>query len=346
MAAAGLLDLAKPMRDTEYYLSEGSMAVILVEQTLFKVHRSVLVKDNSSFGGMFSLDEVSSDSGELPEGDSDEHPIRLQGDTTDEFRALLWSLYALPAELTAAVTTEEDVLRFINLARITHKYQFASTEHWAIQTLLSYSRSPNAGTTHLLELTEVASLCENQELLADCLAKWKRLLGEGRDVALAIEIGEKLGMKRLTGLAYHAMMLLGRDHWESEHQLTRAQRIRLLSGHYELLREAEALPNQPPALTHDPMCTQPRRCGNAWAALWRVINTGFSGQVIKLQSADFPGRVMLAESVLRALVDGDMPREGMMDDMYESCCEHALKSTQRRVKEVQRDLSSYFSDVE
>lgn len=31
----------------------------------------------------------------LAEGESDDNPIRLQGDTADEFRALLWSLYAL-----------------------------------------------------------------------------------------------------------------------------------------------------------------------------------------------------------------------------------------------------------
>jgi hypothetical protein len=29
------------------------------------------------------------------EGDSDEHPIRLQGDTVEDFRALMWALYAL-----------------------------------------------------------------------------------------------------------------------------------------------------------------------------------------------------------------------------------------------------------
>lgn len=30
-----------------------------------------------------------------PEGESDDNPIRLQGDTADEFRSLLWALYAL-----------------------------------------------------------------------------------------------------------------------------------------------------------------------------------------------------------------------------------------------------------
>ena len=29
------------------------------------------------------------------DGSSDQHPIHLQGDTVDEFRALLWSFYAL-----------------------------------------------------------------------------------------------------------------------------------------------------------------------------------------------------------------------------------------------------------
>lgn len=29
------------------------------------------------------------------EGDKDDNPIILHGDTPDEFRALLWSLYAL-----------------------------------------------------------------------------------------------------------------------------------------------------------------------------------------------------------------------------------------------------------
>lgn len=30
-----------------------------------------------------------------PEGESDNNPIRLQGDLADDFRALLWALYAL-----------------------------------------------------------------------------------------------------------------------------------------------------------------------------------------------------------------------------------------------------------
>ena len=50
---------------------------------------------------MFSLDldlrshTSSNDASAGPEGESDDNPIRLQGDTADEFRSLLWALYAL-----------------------------------------------------------------------------------------------------------------------------------------------------------------------------------------------------------------------------------------------------------
>lgn len=65
----------------------------------------MLTKDKSTFDTMFSLDmhlEDPEKSGGAVgavqlqrEGDSDSNPIYLHGDTTDEFRALLWSLYAL-----------------------------------------------------------------------------------------------------------------------------------------------------------------------------------------------------------------------------------------------------------
>jgi hypothetical protein len=58
-------------------------------------------KDKSTFDSMFSLDldlrshTSSQDMSVGPEGESDDNPIRLQGDTADEFRALLWALYSM-----------------------------------------------------------------------------------------------------------------------------------------------------------------------------------------------------------------------------------------------------------
>ena len=53
------------------------------------------------------------------EGESDDNPIRLQGDTADEFRALLWALYALyvPRSLVLAGNLLICVLRVYQTSR-------------------------------------------------------------------------------------------------------------------------------------------------------------------------------------------------------------------------------------
>lgn len=113
------LSIPIPTRDPSYYYSDGN-TVLLVENILFKVtlflslrrfsqtnhapmtqvHRSALTKEKSTFESMFSLDSdlrssTNSNVTVGPEGESDDNPIRLQGDTADEFRSLLWALYAL-----------------------------------------------------------------------------------------------------------------------------------------------------------------------------------------------------------------------------------------------------------
>jgi hypothetical protein len=65
----------------------------------------MLAKDKSTFDGMFGLeahtmiidvdDQDDSNTRVQMEGETDDNPIHLHGDTAEEFGALLWSLYAL-----------------------------------------------------------------------------------------------------------------------------------------------------------------------------------------------------------------------------------------------------------
>lgn len=55
----------------------------------------MLTKDGSAFDNMFALDDNATSNGSSKEGENDDSPIHLPGDTAGEFRALLWSLYAL-----------------------------------------------------------------------------------------------------------------------------------------------------------------------------------------------------------------------------------------------------------
>ncbi|KAH9931675.1 uncharacterized protein BXZ73DRAFT_47214 [Epithele typhae] len=373
-----MLSIPGPSRDPTYYIHDGN-SVLLVENTLFKVHRSVLTKDKSAFETMFQLsaetDSARSDSSMTvaQEGESDDNPIRLQGDTADEFRALLWALYSLPHELSVAMSADANSTQLANLVRITHKYQFRSIMTWALSALHAYCSRPGAfddilTTTSsaptppipvnhpptlpgipststsspptLEQLTELAALCERGDLLDATLTRWKRLIGEGRDLALAVTIGERFNLRPIVGLAYHALMLRGQGAWAP---LTRAQRVRILAGFYALSKLWDALPGQAPPLTHTARCTSQQRCAKAWGALWRtVLETGT--QVMPgLAREDVLGKTMLAESMMKALVDREIPSQGFLDGMPH-CRESALLATSMRVREIKESLADYFSD--
>ena len=151
-----------------------------------------------------------------------------------------------------ALTNDANCTLLVNLARMAHKYQFRSIETWVLSAVHSfYSRpgafdpvptttpptlpptAPASTPPSLEQLTELAALCERPDLLELAIARWKKQIGEGRDLALAINISERLNLRPVLGLAYHAMMLKGRAHWEAEPTLARDQRARsfgLLAG--------------------------------------------------------------------------------------------------------------------
>jgi len=185
-----------------------------------------------------------------------------------------------------ASTPKANSLQLFHLSRITHKYQFRSIETWALNALTTcYTRPIPAATfdeadgSSLLQITELAALCEQCEFLDAAIMRWKRLLGEGKDVALALGVSERLNLRGLLGLSYHSMLLKGRDKWEADPLWTRSQRNCLLSGHYALGRLWERLLNEPPMLTHSTRCTggSTVRCNQAWGALWKSTLDGEAG---------------------------------------------------------------------
>ena len=285
-----------------------------------------------------------------------------------------------PHELTIAMTAEADCTQLANLVRITHKYQFRNIMTWALSALYHYYSRPGAfddilttlpssnaptplTTTHhppmvtagglpaassshpptLMQLTELAALCERADLLECTLVRWKRLIGEGRDLVLAVTIGERFNLRPAVGLAYHALMLRGKTAWDAERALTRAQRVRLLAGYYSLSKLWDVLPAQAPPLTHGARCTSQQRCAKAWGALWRtVLETGT--QVMPgLAREDVLGKIMLAESMMKALVEREIPSQGFLDGMPH-CRENAMVATTMRMREIKESLADYFSD--
>lgn len=259
---------------------------------------------------------------------------------------------------------EANCTQLVNLTRITHKYQFRSIEAWALGALNAHYSHPSAfdalpssnppalphphqqtieSPPSLVQITELAALCERADLLASAVARWKRQIGEGKDLAVAIDIGERYNLRSMLGLAYHAMMLLGKSHWDQDPLLTREQKIKLLSGAYSLGKFCDALPSQSPPLQHSARCTSQQRCNKSWAGLWKAVLETSTQLMPGMQREDVLGRLMLAESMVKALMEKEIPSQGFLDGMPH-CRESALFATTLRVREFRDSLADHFSD--
>ncbi|PPQ65044.1 hypothetical protein CVT26_015740 [Gymnopilus dilepis] len=260
-------------RDSRYYFPDGNVTLV-VSQTLFRVHRSILASDGSAFKDMFALHEDQSAEvapSLVQDGDDDQHPIKLVGDSYVQFSDLLWSLYALPLEISTIMSMEcnKFVPRFCNIAVIADKYGFQSTRAWALRSLCEHFRTvikrlPEALTKdNLVMATEVAKLT--------CTQVGK----EKKDLGLTITVMERLGIRDLCGLAFYQLLLCGRGVWEKELFLNQSHRVRLLSGHYNVNKLRRDLQQTPLALDHVSNCALGREaCNEAWRSTWTLLLSG------------------------------------------------------------------------
>ncbi|KAF7987056.1 hypothetical protein HWV62_195 [Athelia sp. TMB] len=228
-----------PERDATYYLLDGS-CVLLVENTLFNVHRTILSKDASSFRDMFSLPQALTSDSFPSDGASDVNPIVLTGDTPAQFRNFLWALYAMPHELMVVHTPRADLVQLMDIAETSHKYSFKSLETWSLDALqefisrkpspllnpvpaTSYTFSPfrsmahdcamkpakpNAqeaqeGAMRVTKLVRLAQLCGHDRLLVTMINVLRQLMLLNLHYAyLAMTLADELDLKTLRGSAY------------------------------------------------------------------------------------------------------------------------------------------------
>ncbi|KAJ7143521.1 hypothetical protein C8R43DRAFT_1014472 [Mycena crocata] len=226
---------ARYIHDDTYYLEDGS-CIILVQNTLFNVHRTILSKDNSSFSTMFTLPQGENEI----EGRSDDNPIILTGDTVAEFRHFLWALYALPPELRVIHSSDADLTQLMDIARIANKYSFKTLETWSLDAIQeyvnrkpspiltsipppnSYTFSPNSpstsaqtpggatpieSTAQLTRLIRLAQMCNHEKLLTTMILLLRQLMSSSLQYAyLAMTLADELDLRALRGAAYLEVM--------------------------------------------------------------------------------------------------------------------------------------------
>jgi len=75
-----------------YYIQDGNV-VFRVEDTLYRIHRSFLIRDSTYFSEMFNTLPLPAEE-ESAEGSSDENPINMKGQDKAEFECFLSFYYS------------------------------------------------------------------------------------------------------------------------------------------------------------------------------------------------------------------------------------------------------------
>ncbi|KAJ3747547.1 hypothetical protein DFH05DRAFT_1392557 [Lentinula detonsa] len=367
-----LRERACSRRDSSYYFEDGS-CILLIQDTLFNVHRSLLSRDNSSFSTLFTLPQGSHD----VEGQSDDNPIILRGDKPSEFRHFLWALYALPPELQIVNSSNADLTQLIDIARISNKYSFKSLETWALDALQEHvnrrpahhSSSPFffsgsdtldssptqthlaliENTEQLTRLIELAQLCGHDRLLNSMVALLRQLMNRSLHYAyLSMALADDLNLRSLRGAAYLEVMQKGsftsprRQRGTEENgvdrpvEITPAQQVRLLSGYWHLTRTWERFRTNPPTFSHGPTCNASWHqpgCNQAWVEFWKDKTKGEA--VMSLGLADVIGRLRQVQK--------EYDRSGPTY-MTPDCKLAARRSLTECIKKIEDQLPDYFSD--
>ncbi|KDQ17859.1 hypothetical protein BOTBODRAFT_171571 [Botryobasidium botryosum FD-172 SS1] len=281
MLSTTIAESDSPERDPKYYFQDGSI-IILVQSTLFKIHRSRLLQDSSVFGATFSLPSPDRKAATANlEGDSDENPFVLHGETTQRFRALLFALYAMPYEIENIVS---DLDLLVNAASASHKYGFEGIEKWAANLLKKKIQTEDfsEGAAALLPLFEYAVLSDSTDISNDLL---RIILQDETSVVRTIiraDGEEHEYWKKLYAIALYRYTIKGPVRWKSEpHHALLPVRIRII-----LHVASSTLAHLPHAISWTHTCDGEEKCTSGLASMLKACTEGYDGGH---QPADFIG---------------------------------------------------------
>ncbi|KAF5315189.1 hypothetical protein D9619_006937 [Psilocybe cf. subviscida] len=344
-------------RDSRYYSSESDSGccVFRAENTLFRVHKCYLMREPCAFGDLFSLPSVP---GGFVEGHTDDTPVSLS-DSAEEFRDLLWALYALPTQLISMDDSDtSSVRRLFNIAKMANKYCMASYESWALDKILTLVHAPmgflrTAPPELCAHALEVAVLCNHREIIEIiCHRLVSRMLWSDVDCRPILAIAEKRGLHKLCGVAYYRALIdpekasagpisvkrSSSSHSELEFPLgmTIEQRVSNASAYDSLVTLWDRIRAMPPAFP-DHGCTAHEDCLSSWAKMW--TSAAAAPQVQRHGRADVLGRLKAMMILLKKNLKQDTSRVSL-------CCTlSAIESITAARDEIVAGLIHHFHDL-
>jgi len=313
--------------DPVYYLPEGNI-VILVEDVLFKVHGSTLTQDSSIFGSMLSLPHPEAQSNNR-EGESDDNPIILHGETVARFRTLLWALYALPHEIAKLYVHNADIGLLVNIASVAQKYTFEKVESWAADLMLTKLKSRQRqypADYDFLPMLEYAILSDKIPLRDKVLDIVRVLVkADGIDLSRLIDFADgkdQDAWKNLLGFALHEYVMKGPHRWETDGNSLPKDKRTLLYVAFAKLCDMRVF-----GVPWDHICTDVEKCVTEFRGRLHQSLAGYSGD-----QADFIAWTRYIASIYPP--DSD------------SCLDVGMVAMQAQARSLEERPWTFFSEME
>ncbi|KAJ7196192.1 hypothetical protein GGX14DRAFT_473753 [Mycena pura] len=165
-----------PARDSAFYHESGD-CIIRVENTLFKIHRFLLVPASAVFSTLFTLPQ-----GDLAvEGMSDDAPICLSDDTAADFRCLLKYIYTPAYGMLPKDIPPTELHNIMSVARLMHKYEMAGWQTWASQVTMELvtTHGPLFSSQDFVAIYEMAHMFSHEQLSKKVTNVWWRRIRDG-----------------------------------------------------------------------------------------------------------------------------------------------------------------------
>ncbi|KAK2465419.1 hypothetical protein APHAL10511_002773 [Amanita phalloides] len=338
----------KPVRDPEYYKdeSQGGFCVFQVENKLFKVHRFFLMREPSALEDMLRYPQKRYNN----HGTSDDNPVVLP-DRVDQFRDLLWALYALPSDLQRLSDPRmtPPFERLLNIAEMSSKYCIASYMSWSVEHIYALTRDANgplrnAPADICARVLKIAITSNNAKFLEVVIKKlMTRILWHNLAFEPILPIAEAYGLRQLRGICYYRQLIkMERDtpyfRQSGVSQLavpltfSMEKRIGFFHAHHSLIDLWERLCSNPP-IFDQVGCPSHGLCLDTWTHLWHEAAS--SPQILRYGPADVLGRLKILMIQLRDAMN-EMPSINMQ------CTLTALETISTIRDKIIADLARYF----
>ncbi|EKM75367.1 hypothetical protein AGABI1DRAFT_116395 [Agaricus bisporus var. burnettii JB137-S8] len=179
-----------PTRVESFYFDDDPMAMFLVEDKLFKVHRHYFIQGSEIFRDMFSQTKTP----EEAEGMSDDKPIILPNVTVKEFKTLLRYFYAMTLPMPNGKVLA-DILVFeqdekLALISIAHQFCFDKIYEYILGEI-----EPG-----MFPLVDRVRLGDQYGLKNWLSSAYKTILERTPDQKLSLEEADALGLKRTVNI--------------------------------------------------------------------------------------------------------------------------------------------------